>query len=506
MRKAVAILGALVLVIVGFGCSQEQAAQRAEVSYDLPILYDSLTVVHFSAVGDSGYQLLDEENTEEAVAAFGRQIKLIPASPWGYYNIACAYGRTQQVEQGIEWLTNAVDNGWCNGTHMRSDPDLEALREDPRFEPLAQRADSMRAAHEAVFAQGLPTHASVPAGLSTLEDVNNFYDGRRAMLGQYRGVWMDWQYDAARITLEAQRIAALESLPVAERPEDYAGEDLERVRALTRFKSVYDSWGALSDGVQAEVTHLLATNPSPEHAAEANYRAALAAFCQDRPFSCSDSSWEPATKGASVYLDKIPADSKWAGTAEAWKIFFACEDSLANEQVLRPRIQDFVKNNADDQSAIRVAALNFHDKLVEAMWPIPLEGTDRDGNPVSLADYKGKPVLVDFWATWCGPCRGELPYLKEAYEKYTDKGFEILSVSLDYPDRITPEDYDAWTEENGMNWRHIYDQQHWNSEIVKAFHVYSIPSPFLIDQDGDLVAAGEALRQENLDSTLATLF
>ena len=123
-----------------------------------------------------------------------------------------------------------------------------------------------------------------------------------------------------------------------------------------------------------------------------------------------------------------------------------------------------------------------------------------------MADYRGKPVLIDFWAIWCGPCRRELPHIKEAWEKYHKQGFEIVSVSLDYANRTTPEDYAQWIEEKGMSWRHVYDQKDWDSELVKAFHVYGIPSPFLIDKNGDLVASGADLRQEKLDSTLATLF
>ncbi len=506
MRKAVAILGVLALAIVGFGCSQQKAAQRAEATYDLPTMYDSLTIVQYGALGDSAYQLLEEGDTDAAVAVFERQIELIPNGPWGYYNTACAYGRTEQLELAFEWLTRAVDHGWCNAAHMRVDPDMEALREDPRFETLALRADSIRVAQEEAFAQGLPTNVSAPEGVNTAEELNTFYENQRRLLGQQRRIWMDWEYDAARMTLEAQRIAGIKALPPAERPEDYMGENIERIRALTRFKSLYDSWGALAEGVTTEVQHFLANEPAPELAAEANYRAALASFCQNRPFSCEDSSWESATVDAKEYLARIPETSEWAGMAEAWEVYFACEDTLTTEQALKPRIQEFVEDRSDNEAAMKVAAMNFHDRLVKAVWPIPLEGTDRQGRPVSLAEYKGKPVLVDFWATWCGPCRGELPYLKKAYEKYHDEGLEILSVSLDYPEQTTPEDYDAWIEEHGMDWRHIYDQEHWDSEIVKSFRVYSIPSPFLIDQTGEMVAAGSALRQEQLDSTLATLF
>jgi thiol-disulfide isomerase/thioredoxin len=310
----------------------------------------------------------------------------------------------------------------------------------------------------------------------------------------------------ARLNLEARRIAVLGILPNDQLDSTYMGQGIERVRALTRFNSPYNSWGALADGVAAEARRFLGTNPATELAAEVNYRAGLAAFCKKRPHEFSSPDWQPSTSAALAYFDAIPQESQWAGPAEAWRIYFAVSDTTVDDKTVRPRIAAFVENYAAVPAAMQVAAMNFHSELVKEVWPIPLAATDIEDKEFSLADYKGKPVLIDFWAIWCGPCRRELPYLKEAWEKYYKKGFEIVSVSLDYTDRTTPEDYAKWIEEKGMSWRHVYDQKDWDSELAKAFLVYSIPSTFLVDKNGDLVTSGADLRQEKLDSTLATLF
>lgn len=116
------------------------------------------------------------------------------------------------------------------------------------------------------------------------------------------------------------------------------------------------------------------------------------------------------------------------------------------------------------------------------------------GKKVSLSDYRGKLVLLDFWASWCGPCRKENPNVVEAYEKYKKdkfknaKGFTVLSVSLDRNEK-------AWKraiESDGLKWEgHVWDKV---SKVTKKYAVRSIPYPFLIDGEGKIIAQGDQLR------------
>jgi thiol-disulfide isomerase/thioredoxin len=116
--------------------------------------------------------------------------------------------------------------------------------------------------------------------------------------------------------------------------------------------------------------------------------------------------------------------------------------------------------------------------------------------------YKGKIVLVDFWATWCPPCRREIPHLREAYTKFHDRGFEILGVTLDGPPprKISAEKVSDFTTKNEMKWDQIYDNV---SPIAKLYSVRSIPSAFLMKGDtGEVLALGDELRGEALAFTL----
>lgn len=125
---------------------------------------------------------------------------------------------------------------------------------------------------------------------------------------------------------------------------------------------------------------------------------------------------------------------------------------------------------------------------------------DIAGNPLKLSSLKGKVVLVDFWASWCSPCRKENPNLVKAYNKYHNKGFEILAVSLD-DKKIN---WEKAIEADKLTWLHVSDLKGWKSELALEYGIKSIPTSFLLDADGKIIA--KDLRGDALEKKLATLF
>jgi peroxiredoxin len=122
-----------------------------------------------------------------------------------------------------------------------------------------------------------------------------------------------------------------------------------------------------------------------------------------------------------------------------------------------------------------------------------------DGTPLSLSELEGQLVLIDFWASWCGPCRGENPNVVKLYDRFHDKGFEILGVSLD-SDR---EDWLQAIEDDGLRWKHVSDLDAWGNAVAEQYAVRSIPHTVLVGPDGVILARN--LRGAALEAKVAEI-
>lgn len=125
--------------------------------------------------------------------------------------------------------------------------------------------------------------------------------------------------------------------------------------------------------------------------------------------------------------------------------------------------------------------------------------TSLDGKEVDLAAMKGKVILIDFWATWCGPCIAELPHVIATYEKYQDQGFEVIGISLDQ--ETDREKLKTFIKDRNMTWPQYFDGKGWGNEIAQQYGISSIPATFLIGKDGTVAATN--LRGDALDEAVS---
>jgi peroxiredoxin len=150
---------------------------------------------------------------------------------------------------------------------------------------------------------------------------------------------------------------------------------------------------------------------------------------------------------------------------------------------------DVIQTYIDSKKAPRIG-----DKFIE------ISGTDIHGNLYKLSDTKGKYVLLEFWASWCGPCLSEIPIMTKAYATFKDKGFEIFSFSID----ANKDDWKKSVEKNNVTWKNVTDSKGLYSIMAAKYGVRAIPKNFLISPDGIIVAID--LRGDQLGNKLKEIF
>ena len=191
----------------------------------------------------------------------------------------------------------------------------------------------------------------------------------------------------------------------------------------------------------------------------------------------------------------------------AWSLLYNAGVSATNGENPVAKMKDLIAGadertkQLSDYKGI-VERIETLERTMEGQPFTDLEMDTPDGDKMKLSDYagKGKYILVDFWASWCGPCKAEMPNVVKCYHKYKDRGLDIVSISLDNNKDRWVKAIDEW----GMPWHHMSDLKGWDCEGAKVYGVTGIPHMMLLDKDGKILARG--LYGESLYAKLAEIF
>ncbi|HYG21258.1 MAG TPA: TlpA disulfide reductase family protein [Verrucomicrobiae bacterium] len=160
-------------------------------------------------------------------------------------------------------------------------------------------------------------------------------------------------------------------------------------------------------------------------------------------------------------------------------------EALRQVQKEYPATQTAGSAQQAEQSLERDVAVQKIREQLRPGLPFPdFEGQDLEGNPLSIATFKGKVVLVDFWATWCPPCVAEMPNIQRVYQKHKARGFEVLGINLDEDRKAL----DTFLRRNEIPWPQHWDGKRWESPVAQKYAINALPTSFLLDRNGRILA------------------
>ncbi len=502
----VAITATTVIAAIVAGCAGEQRPPAGPdvLAVALP---DPATAEAFRQGVERGYALLEEGKLDEALAAFRQLQGLVPASPYGDYHLACAYGRNGRTEEAIQALRRAAEKGFASREQAEADPDLAGLSTHASWNSvLSTMEDNLR--KQAARLQApleIPDPSLVPS-FAHIDSLRAHYQQEaRAVFGP-AGLFPSTVGLMHLGRVAGRELAALERFK-SEHPEPAIqyNADVTALRAVAWLSRMGSPWVVGREQALSIAARIQQAYPDSSAAGEAALWAAKAEAA-----GLHDATGDITAGGAAQAAPKLlgVADAwrgtEWEGQALAEAIWYQFQATGQDLESARPLVMRLMAIDREDLRG-QERAYEVNEIILRATGARAFTATDIDGKVWTLEALRGKVALLDFWATWCGPCRREIPGLIELAGAYRPEEFMILGISLDTFERMPLDQFRRWLTENGMTWPQIYEGPGWDGAIARLYGIPAIPFPVLLDAAGNVAAAGEGARGEKLKAKVREL-
>jgi hypothetical protein len=436
----------------------------------------------------------------EAAEAYQRQAEVLTGHFAAQYKAAAAFAMGGRHDDALHWLELAVDNGFANVGKMDTDPAWESMHGDERAIPLYRNArENMTILRTRTVPD--PWTMLEMRTATTHDDLASLlaaHDREEQRLADLDGVFFPREQNMRQILAHLSKAVDLEAFIAAGPSEDQARQARLELLRLYRTHAVAQRPSAVAEARLDEGCRRFITDYSdgpnlPEARlihAEYRYISTLRSLAGPRREEIPN-----ASESFRGEVERIVADAPGtpaAGLAQLWLTELAFHPryrvrdlALALEHY-RTLKQDYIQlPEVAEQAAQRVSALAFFDDGVPSF-----EATDVNGEPFTIETYRGKVLVLFFWATTSAPARDEIANLKWIEEKFREKEVAVAGVSLDQGGQLSAGDFTRWLEGNSVSWPQVYDGKGIDGELARLFGVRTVPYVFVFGRDGALADAG----------------
>lgn len=451
----------------------------------------------------------EQQDYPAAISALRELERLAPGNPYVFYKLACVLAKNGKDEEAIAALQESARYGYDFWQHANEDPDLESIRNDGRTtsaiarmkENAEEQGKAIKDPYAAVSSEPCPTSSSVKAIIA------HFAPKREQLReeGFYLGAWptheTDWRY--LRGQIDALGTYVDENPQAKDAPDAY----LAIVETFTDLHQPVGFSGFVTPGTATRMRRVVKAFRA-KHPKSPLLREARCVLLDAEYKSAMTEFWAVDTKDtnawaeikqrfgkefASLADESIGEKTEGLALCKALRLGFA-----RNKPELQSKLVARLRTRMEDYKEVRNMAWdNARMLLLGELGTPSFNAKDTEGNTRKLEQYSGKLLVLDFWATWCGPCLRELPEMKKLYDEFHGQGVSFLGIALEDGDSMPLNKFRGWCQEQGVTWPQLYEGKGWKHSLAKKFHITIVPTLIFIDREGKVVGEGRAHSAEH---------